>query len=56
MKPPPTTTARLAWRLSTKARICWASSGVRTVNTPGRSTPGTGGTDGEAPTAMTQAS
>ena len=56
MKPAPTTTARRA-PASTAERMASASSGVRTVKTPGRSAPGSpAGTNGEAPVAMTNLS
>ena len=40
-----------------RSRIASASSGVRTVKTPGRSAPGSpAGTNGDAPVAMTSLS
>ena len=56
MKPAPTTTARLTSSRLAQALIASASSGVLNVKTPSSSTPGTGGTMGVAPVAMTSLS
>ena len=56
MNPPPTTTALRQLLFSTYARMPIASSGVRIVNTPGSCVPGTLGTNGVAPVAITSLS
>ena len=56
MKPPPATTARLMPPASTASRRAMASSGVRMTKTFFTFSPGTSGTKGEAPVAMTSLS
>lgn len=56
MKPDPMTTAVLGWRFRTQLRIVSASWMLRTVKTPGASTPGMGGTMLRAPVASTSVS
>ena len=56
MKPAPATTARFTPSFPAQSLILSASSTVRRVNTPSRPVPGTGGTTGPAPVAMTSLS
>ena len=56
ISPPPTTRADSTPRFSMKLSICRASSHRVKVKTPSRSTPGSGGTNGIPPVAMSRRS